>query len=568
MRREGETRRIPHWLFGLLIVVVTAVGFVLAYNKRLPFDDRHEIQVVVANARGLNPNAPVRIAGVNIGRVAEIEGVAPGSDGALGDAAAGYGGAAILTIEVDENGLPLKEDARFRVRPRLFLEGNAFIDVEPGSPSAAEVPEGYVFPITQTSHYVQLDEVITTASFDVRASLQSLLDDLGRGLIDEEGAKGLNQFYETSAGAFKYSAQVGEALLGTERHDLSGLITNLDRVFKALTVHERELGTLVSDLNAFTGALANEGDALEQSLADLPALLDAGGPALVSITSALPQVRTLAREALPGVESLSPTLDAATPLMTQLSALASEQELRGLVADLSPAVGDLVTFTREGITLFEEGRLISSCVNEVVVPFSNTPVSSSDPTYPHNPDAPPYKQLAYGLVGISGESRSGDANGQYVKTGTGSGQNVVIYPPSQTAPFEQFGTSAFPILGAAPGIDSSAKTPYRPDVPCETQEPPNVDAGPVASPPEQEAIELKPASELTGPVGDAARRLEAIVLGPLSQASELFALGLEDEAMALQDRMLERWTAYLNGGFDPFKQAILELPEGSGGEGP
>ena len=43
---------------------------------------------------------------------------------------------------VDEEGLPLHEDATITIRPRLFLEGNFFLDLRPGSPSAPDLPDG------------------------------------------------------------------------------------------------------------------------------------------------------------------------------------------------------------------------------------------------------------------------------------------------------------------------------------------------------------------------------------------------------------------------------------------
>ena len=43
-------------------------------------------------------------------------------------------GAAMVTMEMKDAGLPIKEDAELKIRPRIFLEGNFFVDLEPGSP--------------------------------------------------------------------------------------------------------------------------------------------------------------------------------------------------------------------------------------------------------------------------------------------------------------------------------------------------------------------------------------------------------------------------------------------------
>ena len=67
----------------------------------------------------------MRIAGVNVGKVTEIEGK-PGSD------------AAVVTMEINGKGLPIHKDATMKIRPRIFLEGNFFVDVSPGTPSAPD----------------------------------------------------------------------------------------------------------------------------------------------------------------------------------------------------------------------------------------------------------------------------------------------------------------------------------------------------------------------------------------------------------------------------------------------
>jgi hypothetical protein len=83
-------------------------------------------------------------------------------------------------------------------------------------------------------------------------------------------------------------------------------------------------------------------------------------------------------------------------------------------------------------------------------------------------------------VGVSGESRSEDANGQYIRVQPGGGTNTVVVPNAAAGTSEQqVGVVPLDMLGSMPDIDSSAKTPFRPDVACETQEPPDLNAGEV-----------------------------------------------------------------------------------------
>ena len=131
------------------------------------------------------------------------------------------------------------QDATFKLRPRLFLEGNYFVDMHPGSPNAAEVDDGHTFPVNQTSYSVQLDQVLTTLQGDVRTDLQSSSTSSATRSSRYGGAEGFRELYRTSPPAFKYTSQVNQAVLGTEPGDLSGLIDGLDRVVRALGSNER-----------------------------------------------------------------------------------------------------------------------------------------------------------------------------------------------------------------------------------------------------------------------------------------------------------------------------------------
>ena len=43
----------------------------------------------------------------------------------------------MVTMTVGKAGRPIHDDARAKIRPRIFLEGNFFVDIEPGTPGAA-----------------------------------------------------------------------------------------------------------------------------------------------------------------------------------------------------------------------------------------------------------------------------------------------------------------------------------------------------------------------------------------------------------------------------------------------
>jgi phospholipid/cholesterol/gamma-HCH transport system substrate-binding protein len=485
--RTGQRReRLPNWAIGLILVVLLAIASLYAFTKSVPWSNPHTIEAVFPSAGNIRPNSPVRIAGVNVGKVTKIEHLDAESSSDITaqagttddpEAEGAPAVASVVTMELEDSALPIHEDATMKLRPRLFLEGNLFVDLRPGTPSAPEADDGYTFPATQTSIAVSIDQVFTTLQSDVRANLQTLLDELGTA-FREGGAEGFREIYKTSPGAFRYTAEVNDAFLGTEEHDLSELIVNLDSTIEALDQGE-DVQNLVTNLRTVLGSFAAESASLRQAIAELPRVLEEGRPALASLNSAFPSVRAFAREALPGVRSTPATLDAATPLLREVRGLVSEEELRGLVADLRPAIPELAELADESIPFMREGRRLASCFNEVIIPWAYDEVE--DEATPATGQV--YEELGYGLVGISGESRSADANGPYIRVGAGGGPSTVALPDSYTssqgAVQDAIGVTSAPLRGAIPAIEDSAKTPFRRDVPCETQEQPDLTASSV-----------------------------------------------------------------------------------------
>jgi phospholipid/cholesterol/gamma-HCH transport system substrate-binding protein len=492
--RVGERReRMPTWLIGLIMVVIIAIGAVIAYKKELPWNNPYEVTVTFASGQKLRASNPVRIAGVTVGKVTEVElldddeaSEATASGSGIGDTEMAQTGGVKVTLALNEEALPLHEDALFKIRPRLFLEGNYFIDVQPGSPSAPTVEEGHSFPVNRTAYAVQLDQVLTTLQTDVRADLQTLLQEFGAALQVHGGADGLRALNRTGP-LLRFSAQTAESFRGTERGDLPGMISGLSRVLGGLARSEENLRNLVTNFEGFTGAFAAQNEALGRAIDQLPDTLAAAEPLFVNLNRSFPKVRAFAREALPGTLTTDDSLRASRPFVEQLRLLMQPSELQGLVADLRPTVPELYNLGENNIDLFTQNRFLSSCFNEVVVPWSKDEVTAANPLYPHTADGEQvFESGPYGFTGTAVESRSGDANGQNLRVLGGTGANLVrsniggLGNVVSLTPYE--------ILGAMPALDDSAKGPFKPKVPCETQEPPNLEGGLGAPPADQSPV--------------------------------------------------------------------------------
>ena len=544
MRAAQHGRRLPTWLIGLILVVILAIASILAFSSLLglsnkfPWHDAYEVKAVFSSAQSVRRDSPVRIAGVNVGTVTGVEHLSTEAEPELtaaaedvpgaGEAVAGEQ-AAVVTMELTEDARPLHEDATMKLRPRLFLEGNYFVDLEPGSPNADEVEDGHVFPVNQTAYSVQLDQVLTTLQSDVRRQLQVLLDQLGNAFIDHGAAEGFRELYRTSPPAFKFTAQVNEAFLGTEPGDLGGMIKGLGRTVRGLGRNEEALKGLVTNLATFSGSFAAEDEALGRAIEELPGVLRAADPAFRNLNASFPALRAFSREALPGVRSTPETLRAATPFIHQVRKLVSKPELRGLVADLRPTIPPLAKLAKRNIKFMKQARRLSSCFNEVIIPWSHDSVEAVDPTnlYPHDAVGRVFEETGYVLTGLTGIGRNGDANGQWARVLGQGGPNMVEFPDS-------FGLVPFPLLGSMPGKDSSAKTELTPDHRCERQEPPNLQAT-LGNAPPQTPLAADSTSALDPEQRDALARVTERIAA-LEEVESLRAAGDREAAKRVVER--------------------------------
>jgi phospholipid/cholesterol/gamma-HCH transport system substrate-binding protein len=430
---------------GVLAVVVIVVATYFGFTKANPFANPFELEAVVRDAQNLKPRAPVRIAGVDVGRVTKIEAAEDGTP------------AARITMELRDDALPIHEDATLDIRSRILLEGNFFVDLKPGSPSAPDFESGDTIPITRTTASVTLPDILSVLKSDVRTDLQTLLREYGTEGLGNGGAEALNEAIPAFQPAYRFSALTNDALLGVQpEQDQQRLMRGQQRVFEALAEDREALRELVTDLNSTAGALASQDAALEASVPALRDTLRAGLPALAELNAALPTLRVFSREALPGVRSSVAALDAAIPWIGQARQLVQEDELKGLAADLRQAVPSLVRLNKRLIPFLSQTRALSSCTNNVLVPFVEDEIPSIEEG---NSGHSVREQINRSFVGLAGESRNHDAN-------------TPLFHIQGVAPMK---LTAGRIEPAAPP-DPTTPPPHRPDVPCETQEPPNLAA--------------------------------------------------------------------------------------------
>jgi hypothetical protein len=341
--------------------------------------------------------------------------------------------------------------------------------------------------MAQTAAPVQFGDVLTALQANQRRDLQLVLINLGKALNGkpsvaddaqadpdvrgETAAVALRGSAAYSAPALRNTAILNSAILGEDPDDLARLIKGLSRVSGALDRNEGALAGLVVNFNKTNAIFADEQASLRATIRELPPTLVQLNGALDALNGAFPPVRALARESLPGVRSLGPTIDASFPFVRQLRALVSEPELRGLVQVLRPTTADLSSLVDATIDLLPGVDAVNKCVLQNISPVLHSTLQDGN----LSSGEPVFKELAYGLVGGASEGQNFDPNGQYVHVSAGGGDTTVATGPSNFGGPRTFGNDIGAPLGARPTYPGKLP-PYRPDVPCAGNAPPDLRA--------------------------------------------------------------------------------------------
>jgi phospholipid/cholesterol/gamma-HCH transport system substrate-binding protein len=468
---------------GLVLVVIVVIAVYFGFTKHVPFKHGFRLKAQFATAVNIHKASPVRIAGVTVGKVSSIQ-----RDGNTG----------VVTMEIESRGLPIHTDATVKIRPRLFLEGNWFVELQPGSPSARTISSGYTIPVAQTADPVQLDQVLDALNTDTRANLQSFLINYGEALTrtpeapenaEQEpevrglnAAQALNKIYARGPAALRGGAVDAQAITGTEPHDLSKLVASIGKITAALNVHEQDLSELFPNFNSFFAALAEQAAGIKTLVAELPATLTGVDQGLAGLDASFPPTRAFAHDILPGIRNTNRTVAATLPWIEQVQASLAPEELGGVAEGLKTSVPSLARVQSEQTPLYKQTEEFNECMTKVIYPAGNTKIQDGSSTT----GVEDYKEFWYSLVGLDSIGQGFTGNGPTVRFLVGnSGQTLESQPSSLVGTklkgAKLLARSPLPPEGTRPAFPAE-EPPYEPLVPCDTQALPNFN-GPLSQGP-------------------------------------------------------------------------------------
>ena len=469
--------------YGVVLLVLILIGVYFGFTKHIPFKHGFRLKAEFSSALNIHAPSPVRIAGVNVGKVSSVM---------------RQGNAGLVTMELEQGALPIHSDATVKIRPRTFLEGNWFVELKPGSPSASVVSSGYTIPITQTADPVQLDQVLGALNTDTRQNLQDFLIGFGNGLTRKpspadnaeqepevrglNGAQALNLSYQRGPASLRGTAVLNQAISGTETHDLSKLVAGIGKVTAALNVHEQQLSELIVNFNAFFRAFATEAVALRATVALLPSSLTAIARGFTALDAAFPPIQAFSTEILPGLKNTNSMVFAALPWIEQTEASLAPSELGGVAQGLEEATPALVRLQSEQIPFYQQSELMSKCDTNVIFPAGNTKLQDGSSTS----GVEDYKEFWYSIVGLNALGQNFDGNGTMARFLVPSGgQTLTSLPVSilgtKVQGLKLLAHAALPPQGTRPAYPA-VEPPYKPLVPCYKQKLPNFN-GPLSQGP-------------------------------------------------------------------------------------
>lgn len=298
-------------LVAALLVVCCAATLAVLGTGAGEDGGSYKVRALFRNAFSLVPGEDVKIAGVRVGSIAELD-VTPEQQAAV-------------VLEITEPGFAdFRADAECSIRPQSLI-GEKFVECVPTQPRPAGtepppplqvIPEGeegegqHLLPVENTSRPVDIDLVSNVMRLPYRQRL---------GIVVRE---------------------FGTALAG-RGEDLRSVIRNADPALKAtddvlrlLASQERTLNALAEESRASLVPLARERDDVQAFVEEAAALATATAEKEGPLGEQFERLPVFLRELRPTMRRLGSFADQATPVLGNLRAVAPD--VSRLVAAMGP----------------------------------------------------------------------------------------------------------------------------------------------------------------------------------------------------------------------------------------
>lgn len=264
----------------------------------------------------------VTIAGAKIGEIAAVE---------------QHRGGALVTMNLTPSyARHIYRNVTLLLRPKTQLN-DMTVEVDPGTPSAGPIPDGYTAPLSQTSPNVNFDEFLSILDAETRAYLQELLAGVGQGL--KGNAANLSATFKRFDPIAIYLRKISSQLHLRSRN-IEHAIHNFQLVINALGGKDTELSQLIYASNKVFKTFAEQDRAVQSTLRLLPGALSKTHNGLGKLAEASQALRHALPALEPWAKAVAPAERASRPFFAKTTPVFKNQ-LRPFARRFGPVVNEL-----------------------------------------------------------------------------------------------------------------------------------------------------------------------------------------------------------------------------------
>lgn len=329
--RERHTRN------GIIVLVILFAVLYFAYSSgNIPFLPKGGTVVTAdfANAANVTPGkTPVRVAGVDVGKVEKVERLPNGR------------GVRIKMRIEDGKGVHLRKDATAHIYWRTLLGFAFYVQLDEGS--SPQKLGNQTIAMSKNTTQVELDQVLSSLTPPSRAGIQTIFKEFDKGF----SGKAAGDTVDALGPSMKQVAPGLEALRGTKPGDLTDTVRSASKFMGALARNEVQLGQVVGNADTTLGVTAAQRASLDSILKQAPASLDQTRTTMVRLRKTLNTLDPVADSLRPGVRVLDDASLAVRPALDQLRP--TLDDARPLLNDLRPALIRLKAASKNGVPVLQ-----------------------------------------------------------------------------------------------------------------------------------------------------------------------------------------------------------------------
>ncbi|HWX87283.1 MAG TPA: MlaD family protein, partial [Solirubrobacteraceae bacterium] len=315
-----------------MVVIALFVGGYILSNERLSLPGwvpvlGKEYVTLKAHFRTAQAVTPgqgqaVTIAGAKIGEIASVQ-----SDE----------GDALVTMNITPKYAHyIYRDATMLLRPKTGLK-DMTVEVDPGTPKAGHVPNGYTVPQSQTAPDVNFEEFLASLDGETRAYLQELIAGAGQGL--KGNSANLSATFKRFDPISLYTRKI-TAQLQLRHKNIERAVHNFQLIISALGNKDTEISQAIDASNAVFKTFAEQDQNFQHTLALLPSTLSKTKSGLGKLARTSAVVGPTLTKLEPFANALAPAQVASRSLF-KTSTPIIKNEIRPFARKILPVIDQL-----------------------------------------------------------------------------------------------------------------------------------------------------------------------------------------------------------------------------------